>query len=192
MTNSRDSKVFRYTFLTFVFVAVASWAVLQSAWTGDYRWACMVLAAGAAQLMLVNRMQQHDKLCEPIIIGRHQPEEQKTAVVTPDKEYVPTVSSHNGHRIKYGKIKKTKAEWEKLANAILNNNNRVVRDVVSIAGVFESITRHWVGIYAEFERLGWAENNTLTADGIAFFTAWQQGQIPPYPNTLDGQNPVRP
>lgn len=183
MSNNRDSKVYRYTLLTFVFVAAASWSLLQSFWVGDYRWLCLFLAAAFSQAMLLDRMKQHDRLCEPIII--RQPVEQKMAVVTPEREYVPTVHSHNGHRVRYGKFKKTKAEWQNLANAILNNNNRVVRDVVSIASVFESITRNWNIIYAEFERMGWAKNNTLTDDGIEFFTAWQRGETPPYPSSQD-------
>ena len=189
--TDRSARVGWFVSWMFIFSTLFCWALLQALMTTEVRWIALSWGCIAGMATLAERKRQHDKLCEPII--RPLPlEEPKTAIVTPDREYVPTVQSHNGQRIRFGKIKKSRADWEKLARAILDNDNRVARDVVATAGVFESITRKWNGIYAEFERMGWAKDRKLTDDGIEFFAHWASGEIPPYPNPTDAQNMPRP
>lgn len=166
--NTRDSRVNLFTFLTFIFVAAAAWAVLQCAWTGDYRWACLVAAAGASQWMLVNRMAQHDRLCEPVfapMMPIHEEERQPQEIA-----YIPKIQSENGNRIRLGKFKLTRQQWENLANVLQANDNRVIRDVVAQAKIFTSLSTKWPQIIREFERLEWVQNGELTEAGIKWFS----------------------
>jgi len=167
MTNTRDSKVYRYTLLTFVFVAAASWALMQGFWTGDYRWLCLLVAAGLSEAMLLNRMAQHDRLCEPVyvpVMPKKEGEPQATEVA-----YIPKIQSENGNRIRLGKFKLTRKQWADLAHVLKTNNNRVVRDVVSQAKVFSSLSTKWPDISREFERLEWVKDGLLTDEGEKWF-----------------------
>lgn len=166
--SARDSRVYRFTFLTFVFVAAAVWSLLQCAWTGDYRWACLLAAAGAAQAMLVNRMAQHDRLCEPVfapVMPRHEEEKQPQEVA-----YIPKIQSENGNRIRLGKFKLTRQQWQDLGSVIQANENRVVRDVIAQARIFTSLSTKWPQIIREFERLEWVSNGQLTDAGVKWFS----------------------
>ena len=163
--NTRDAKVYRFTTMTFIFVAAAAWAMLQSFWTGDYRWICLLIAAGASQAMLLDRKIQHDKLCEPVMVPvmPKQPENPREQV------YIPRIQSENGHRIRLGKFKKTRKEWSDLARVLKANDNRFIRDVVAQAKVFNSISTNWPAIVAEFERMDWVKNGILTEQGQEWF-----------------------
>jgi hypothetical protein len=163
--SARDSKVFRFTFLTFMFTAAAAWAMLQSFWTGDYRWICLLIAAGASQAMLLDRKIQHDKLCEPVMVPvmpKPGPEEREV-------QYRPQIQSENGKRIRYARFALTRKQWADLANSIFKANDRVIRDVVSQANAFSNLTKKWPQIIAEFERLGWVEDGALTDAGRQWF-----------------------
>jgi hypothetical protein len=164
--NTRDAKVYRFTTMTFGFVGIASWAILQTAWTGDYRWVCLIIASGASQAMLVNRMNQHDRLCEPVMVPvMPKPEPEKEREV----QYRPQIQSENGKRIRYARFALTRKQWSDLAKAIFKANDRVIRDVVGQANAFSNLTKKWPQIIAEFERLGWVEEGTLTDAGREWF-----------------------
>lgn len=163
--NTRDAKVYRYTLLTFGLVGAASFAILQSFWTGDYRWICLLIAAGASQAMLLDRKIQHDRLCEPVMVPvmPKQPEQPREQV------YIPKIQSENGHRIRLGKFKLTRKEWADVAKVLKANDNRFVRDVVAQARAFSSISTRWPQIVAEFERMDWVQDGVLTEQGERWF-----------------------
>jgi hypothetical protein len=164
--STRDAKVYRFTTMTFIFVAAAAWAMLQSFWSSDYRWICLLIAAGASQAMLLDRKAQHDRLCEPVMVPvmpkQTEPSERETV-------YRPQIQSENGRRIRYAQFALTRKQWADLANAIFAANDRVIREVVASANAFSDITKKWPRINSEFERLGWVENKSLTDAGREWF-----------------------
>jgi hypothetical protein len=152
--------------MTFIFVAAAAWAMLQSFWTGDYRWICLLIAAGASQAMLLDRKAQHDRLCEPVMVPvmpKPEPEPDKHVV------YRPQIQSENGRRIKYANFAYTRKQWADLAKAIFAADERFVRDVADSAKVFTNLTKNWPKVLSEFQRLGWVEDGTLTDAGRDWF-----------------------
>ena len=164
--NTRDAKVYRFTTMTFIFCAAAAWAMLQSFWTGDYRWICLLVAAGASQAMLLDRKAQHDRLCEPVMVPvmpKPDPEQER------EVQYRPQIQSENGRCIRYARFALTRKQWSDLAKAIFTANDRVIRDVVSQANAFTNLTKKWPQIIAEFERLGWVEDGALTNSGREWF-----------------------
>jgi hypothetical protein len=166
MMNTRDAKVYRYTVFTFGLVGAASFAILQSFWTGDYRWICLLIASGASQAMLLDRKIQHDRLCEPVMVPvMPKPEPEKEREV----QYRPQIQSENGKRIRYARFALTRKQWSDLAKAIFKANDRVIRDVVAQANAFNNLTKNWPQIIAEFERLGWVEDGALTDAGRQWF-----------------------
>jgi len=182
MNTNRDSRVFRYTFLTFWFTLVFFFGHFQ-AWTmTDVRWSAISFAALSAQIMLVNRMRQHDKLSDPIVI--RQPEKKNERQPDHEVRYVPKIQSDNGQRIRIGKFNLTSAQWRSLASTFEKNEYHFVRDVVSQAGVFQSLTKRWQGVKLEFERLGWAEDGDLTEDGIEWFNQYLASDPPTLPGEV--------
>jgi hypothetical protein len=163
--STRDAKVYRFTTMTFIFVAAAAWAMLQSFWSSDYRWICLLIAAGASQAMLLDRKIQHDRLCEPVMVPVMPKQPEKTR----EQVYIPRIQSENGHRIRLGKFKKTRKEWSDLARVLKANENRFIRDVVAQAKAFNSISTNWPTIVAEFERMDWVKNGVLTEQGQEWF-----------------------
>jgi hypothetical protein len=139
--------------------------MLQSFWSSDYRWICLLIAAGASQAMLLDRKIQHDRLCEPVMVPVMPKQPEKTR----EQVYIPRIQSENGHRIRLGKFKKTRKEWSDLARVLKANENRFIRDVVAQAKAFNSISTNWPTIVAEFERMDWVKNGVLTEQGQEWF-----------------------
>lgn len=176
--NNRDSRDFRYTIMTFIFMGMFFWSNLQAWAVTDVRWTAIGLAAISAQIVLLNRMGQHDRLSEPIIVRT--PVKRDTGQKEVEIKYTPQIQSHNGHRIRFGNFSLTKAQWGNLARVLENNQYHFVRDVVSQAGVFQSLSRRWQNIRGEFERLGWLADEDLTEEGIEWFNQFLDS-TPPTP-----------
>lgn len=175
--NDKDARASWFTFWSFVFATVFCWALIHGWVVIDPRWLALAWGAIVGQIMLLDRKRKHDELCQPslgIMLEEKKPPQPQEVVA-----YRAQIQSENGQRIRYAKFALTKAQWAALARVIAAADGKVIRDVVARANVFTNLTSKWPGISSEFERLGWAEDNTLTDAGREWF---YQFITPPTPS----------
>ena len=164
----KDARTSWFTFWTFVFFCAYCWALAQAWLTTDVRWMSICFGSVAAVVMLLDRKNKHDELMEPsvgIYVTGSEQQPQPTEV-----EYRPQIQSENGKKLKMGKFSLTRAQWANVGREIERADGRVIRDVIARARAFESLSRKWPHIVAEFERLGWAKDGMLTDAGKEWFS----------------------
>lgn len=172
--SQSHARVGWFTLMGGLLVAVGSWALFQGAIERDPRWWSISLGCIVAMLFLLDRKSQHDKLSSTIrkFADQEAPPEPEPIVET----WVTTKDGGSVGLIEIGRYKLRPDSWNNLGQAIIQNKNHFVRDIVP-AGTFTNLTSRWNDIIAEFRRLGVVDDKSdLTEFGISFFT-----QFCPYP-----------
>ena len=155
-----------FTLASFSLLLLFSWALFQAAWVRDPRWLAVSFASSGGLAMLIDRKRQHDKLS----VVRRIPIPQKLEVPKPEVRPVTQIQKRN--TIKYGTFSLSRDNWQRLGEAIANNNGRFIRDIVP-SNIFPSLSRNWNKILAEFRRLGWVgDDQYLTAAGVEWFAGF--------------------
>lgn len=170
--SQSHARVGWFTLMGGFLVSLGAWAMFQGAMYRDPRWWSITLGCIVAMLFLIDRKNQHDKLSSTKrTFAGPTPEPDE-----PEPVIEPWAVTKGGGEISVGRYKLRPSQWNSLGQAIINNQNHFVRDIVP-SGVFTNLTSRWNDIIAEFKRLDFVDGNSnLTDVGISFFT-----QFCPYP-----------
>jgi hypothetical protein len=133
---------------------------------GAPAWIAVSLASAAGLVMLIDRKQRHDELTAPDRIVN---EVSLSKPPEPPLRAEIVTTSHAEKVIKIDNLGLRRDQWQQLAEAIVRNDGKLVRDIIP-AGTFTSLTRRWQRIVSEFRRLELIDDNQrLTETGIHWF-----------------------
>lgn len=177
---SNDAQTGLFTFLAIVVCMGLSAGAIAGA-TVHPIWFSLAAGSFGGAVMLVWRVSEHDRRA---MTSRRTTEE--TAESEGGTIRAMVGNGENGRKhVRLGRYKLTYRDWHRLARTLLQNDGKFVRDVVSSANVFKSITKNWSDILAEFERLEMVEGGKLTGKGFNWFNKFIMPVAPPSPIGFD-------
>lgn len=181
----RPAQALAFTLSAFVITLAGFWSLFQAIIIVDPRWLAGSLASSVALFMLVDRKRQHDRLSFVSRMTYAEP----PAMSKPAEVIRPEIqmTRPQSNTIRYGSIHLARSDWQRLGQAIFENDQLVTRDVIP-AGIFTNLSKRYPTIVRELRRLGWLdERQRLTEAGRDWFSRF----IPPHPIINDNLRSTR-